>query len=184
MLFLLLGTTACLLSSYISSFLAITYGAPLLDASLEISPFVEEIMKLFPILFYILVFEPEMRDAGDACLMTAIGFATFENVCFLIQNGAGSLLLLVLRGSGTGVMHVVCAYMIAAGLLKLWDKQWLRMAGMIALLACAITYHGIYNILVSQAGAAALIGYAIPLVSIGIGLVLRKRFSSGRPVRI
>jgi len=181
MLFLLSGATACLLSSYISTFLAVSYGASLLEASLEISPLVEEIMKLFPVLFYILVFEPEITDAGDACLMTAIGFATFENVCFLIQNGAKSLLHLVIRGSGTGVMHVVCAFLIASGLLKLWSVELLRVAGTIALLAVAITYHGIYNTLVSQTGAAAMIGYFIPLVTIGIGLSLRNRISTGYP---
>lgn len=175
MLFLLSGTASCLLSSYISTFLAAAQGATMLEASLEISPLVEEILKLFPVLFYILVFEPEMRDAGDACLMTAIGFATFENVCFLMQNGAESLLLLAIRGAGTGVMHVVCAYIIAAGLVKLWNKEWLRMAGTIAFVALTVTYHGIYNILVSQTGTAAVTGYLIPMISVCIGLALRRR---------
>jgi hypothetical protein len=47
---------------------------------------------------------------------------------------------------------------VAFGLLYLWDRIWLRIAGTVGLLAVAITYHGIYNILVSQPGAAALIG--------------------------
>ena len=168
MIFLLAGMTVCLLSSYISSFLAIVHGADLITASIELSPFVEELMKLFP----------EIKDTSDACLMTAIGFATFENVCFLMQNGAESLLRLAIRGLGTGVMHVVCAYIIAGGLIKLWDRAWLRMAGTVALLAVAITYHGIYNILVSQTGAVAFVGYFIPLFTAAFGLILRKAQSS------
>ena len=72
-------------------------------------------------------------------------------------------------------MHVVCGMIVAFGLLYLWDRIWLRIAGTVGLLAVAITYHGIYNIVVSQPGAAALIGYFIPMVTIVLFFVLRKR---------
>ncbi len=175
MLFLLSGMAACLLSSYISTFIASAWGASLQTASLEISPLVEEIMKLFPVQFYLLIFEPGKEETTDACLMTAIGFATFENVCFLMRNGADHLLYLTIRGFGTGAMHVVCAYIIVIGILRLWDRDWLRSAGTVALLAIAITYHGIYNILVSQTGVAAYIGYLIPLFTVGLSFVFRKK---------
>lgn len=174
MFFLLSGMAACLLSSYISTFIAAVQGADLLSASMEISPLVEEGMKLFPILFYLLIFEPRTMDIADSCLMTAIGFATFENVCYLMTNGADRILHLLIRGFGTGAMHVVCAFIMAAGILRLWDREWLRAAGTVALLAVAITYHGIYNILVSQTGALALIGYLIPLFTTVITLIFRK----------
>lgn len=174
MLFLLSGMAACLLSSYISTFIAAVQGTDLFSASLEISPLVEETMKLFPILFYLLIFEPRTRDIADSCLMTAIGFATFENVCYLLQNGAGRITHLMIRGFGTGAMHVVCAFIMAAGILRLWDRVWLRAAGTVALLAVAITYHGVYNILVSQTGALALIGYLIPLFTTVLTLIFRK----------
>ena len=174
MLFLLSGMATCLLSSYISTFIAAVQGADLFSASLEISPLVEEIMKLFPILFYLLIFEPRTKDIADSCLMTAIGFATFENVCYLLRNGADRITHLVIRGFGTGAMHVVCAFIMAAGILRLWDKVWLRAAGTVALLAVAITYHGVYNILVSQTGVLALIGYLIPLFTTVITLIFRK----------
>ena len=53
-LFLLGGMTVCLLSSYISTFLAAARGTDLLTASLEIAPLVEELMKFLPLLFYLL----------------------------------------------------------------------------------------------------------------------------------
>ena len=37
--------------------------------------------------------------------MTAAGFATFENVCYLTANGAEHLTRLVIRGFGTGSLH-------------------------------------------------------------------------------
>ena len=45
-------------------------------------------MKFLPILFYLLVFEPEKESVVVGVFMTAVGFATFENVCYLAQNGA------------------------------------------------------------------------------------------------
>jgi RsiW-degrading membrane proteinase PrsW (M82 family) len=131
-------------------------------------------MKFLPLLFYLLVYEPKKRLLSDAALFVAIGFATFENVCYLTQNGAAKILQLLIRGFGTGAMHVVCGVIVAFGLVYLWDRIWIRIAGTIGLLAVAMTYHGIYNILVSQSGAPALIGYLIPMLTIILFLVLRK----------
>ena len=174
-LFVLGGVTACLLSSYISTFLAAVYGASLFTASLEITPMVEELMKLLPVLFYLLVFEPEKEEIAGGALMVALGFATFENVCYLSANGATRLLHLLIRGFGTGAMHVVCGTIVEIGIVYLWDRFWLRVAGMFGLLSVAITYHGIYNILVSQTDLAAMIGYLIPLLTAVLLLIIRRR---------
>ena len=165
LLFLLAGMTACLFSSYISTFLAAALHADRLSASLEIAPMVEEILKLFPLLFYLMVFEPRIEDAAGSMLMIAAGFATFENVCYLTANGAANMLHLLIRGFATGAMHVVCGAIVSVGLFYLWDRLWLRAVGTIGLLALAVTYHGIFNILVSQTGITARIGYVIPLLT-------------------
>ena len=165
MLFLLSGMLMCLLSAYISSFIAAVQGADPLSASLEISPLVEEVMKLLPVMFYLIVFGAGNEDAANAVLMTAAGFATFENVCYLTQNGAESIFALAVRGFGTGAMHIVCGCMAALGITLLRGHKWIKNAGALALLAVSMTFHGSYNILVSQTGIAAYIGYAIPLVS-------------------
>lgn len=164
-LFLLAGMTACLFSSYISAFIASALKADRLAASLEIAPMIEEIMKFFPLLFYLLVFEPRIDSASNSMMMTAVGFATFENVCYLTANGAEQFSHLLIRGFGTGAMHVVCGALVSIGMFYLWDHLWLRAAGTVGLLALAITYHGIYNILVSQSGFAAWIGYVIPVLT-------------------
>ncbi|MBQ3376044.1 MAG: PrsW family intramembrane metalloprotease [Erysipelotrichaceae bacterium] len=165
LLFVLGGMTMCLLSSYISTFVAAVQGADLVTASLEITPLVEEIMKLLPFLFYMLVFEPGKHTVLDSLLMTAIGFATFENICYLSQNGAENFFYLLIRGFGTGAMHVICEAFIGLGILYLWDRKLIQVAGTVGLLAIAITFHGIYNILVSQTGIPARIGYIMPLIT-------------------
>ena len=174
-IFFLSGMLACLLSSYISTYIAAIRGADLFSASIEIAPFVEECIKLFPVVFFLLVFEPNMREAADNAIMTAVGFATFENVCFMVENSAGDLWHLAIRGFSTGAMHVVCALFIIVGIYKLWDTDWLRAAGMLALLAITITFHGVYNILVSQPGIVAAVGYAVPVITAAIVLVVFKK---------
>lgn len=174
MLFLLGGMTACLLSSYISTFFAALQGLDLQSASLFVTPITEELMKFLPVLFYLIVFEPGKRDIADCIIMDAVGFATFENACYLTNNGAAHIMHLLIRGFGTGAMHVVCGFLIAIGLLYLWDRTWLRIAGTAGLLSIAMTYHSIYNLLVSQEGVAPLIGYIIPILTVIIYLIFGK----------
>ena len=180
MIFLISGMAMSLLSAYISSFLAAAQGADVLHASIEISPLVEEIMKFLPVLFFILVMEASEVAIADSMMMTAVGFATFENVCFLMRNGADNLFYLSVRGFSTGAMHVMCAYIVALGLMHLWKTDWIRVLGTIGLLSVAASYHGVYNIMVAQTGAVAVIGYAIPLTTAFVALVLRGKLQSGR----
>ena len=176
MLFLIAGTTVCLLSSYINTFIAAVLRVDMVMASIEIAPMTEEIMKFLPILFFMLVFEPTKEDIIDGVLMTAVGFATFENACYLAGNGAADILHLLIRGFGAGAMHVVCGFLVALGILYLWDRVWLQLAGTVGLIAVAMTYHGIYNILVSQTGTPAAIGYLIPLLTLVLTLIFRYNY--------
>jgi len=165
LLLLLGGMTMCLASAYISTFFTGITGADPISATTNITPIVEETMKLLPVLFYLLVFEPESRNAANGLMMTAVGFATFENVCYLTTNGASDVTYLLIRGAGTGAMHIICATLMGVGLLALWDVAWLKVLGTLALLGLVVTYHAIYNLLVSQTGVVAVIGFLLPLLT-------------------
>lgn len=175
LIFLLAGMTACLFSSYVSTYFAGVTGTDLITAAHEISPAVEEIMKSLPLLFFLLVFEPDKKVAITGALLVAVGFATFENVCFLTSNGTSELLRLVIRGFGTGAMHVVCGMIMAIGLFYLWDQVWLRIVGSFALLCLVITFHAVFNVFVNQAGAVFWIGSLIPLTVMLIYLVFFRK---------
>ena len=178
LIFLLSGMTACLLSAYVSTYLAGAAGADLPTASHEIAPAVEEIMKSLPMLFYLLVFEPQKKNALSGALLVAVGFATFENVCFLTSYGTSQLLSLMIRGFGTGAMHVVCGMVVAVGLFFLWDRVWLRAVGAFALLCFVITFHAIFNVFVNQTGPIYWIGSAIPLTVVLVYVIfVRKKIS-------
>lgn len=168
-LFILAGMTACLLSAYINSFFAGLYGADLATATAEITPVVEEILKLLPLLFYLLVFEPERARAQTAAIVIAVSFATFENVCWLVENGAGQLDTLLLRGFGAGAMHVVCGAVVAAGLVYAWRTVWLRVAGTAGLLCAVVTFHAMYNLLLSAGGMVQVFGCVMPIAAALLG---------------
>ena len=115
-LFCIAGMGVCLLSAYINTFLAAVCQADALAATAEIAPVVEEMMKLLPLVFYLLVFEPEGDKIKAAAITVALAFATFENVYYLIQNGADRFSFIFFRGFGTGAMHVLCGLIVGGGL--------------------------------------------------------------------
>lgn len=164
--FVLSGMTVCLLSAYVNSFFAGIYGADAVTASAEITPVVEEILKLLPLLFYLLVFEPAKDKAQSAMIIIAVSFATFENICFLVDNGASRLDVLLLRGGSTGAMHVVCGAVVSAGLIYVWRSAWLKVAGTLGLLCTAVTFHAMYNLLISGGETAQRIGYVMPIAAV------------------
>ena len=136
-LFCIAGMGVCLLSAYINTFLAAVCRADALAATAEITPVVEEIMKLLPLVFYLLVFDPEGDKIKAAAITIALAFATFENVCYLIQNGADRFSFIFFRGFGTGAMHVLCGLIVGDGLAYTWRRTWLKVAGTCGLLAAA-----------------------------------------------
>lgn len=174
-LFILSGMVACLFASYISTFFARVLSATVLQAQLEISPVIEEILKLIPIAFYMMVYEPEKDEAAGEALMIAVGFATLENALYLLTSGADSSLYLLIRGFSTGAMHVVCGAMTAVVLRGMWDSLFFRTIAMLGVLCLTIVCHGIYNILVNQSGIPAYIGYLLPVIFGGTTIIARRK---------
>lgn len=173
----LAGMGACLLSAYINTFFAALYAADTIAATAEIAPVVEEVMKLLPLLFYLLVFEPEPVPIKNAAIIVALSFATFENVCYLIQNGAGHFSFIFFRGIGTGAMHVICGAIVGGGLAYVWQRTWLKIAGTCGLLGAAITFHAIYNLLIAYGGAIQYIAYILPVLILTAGKLITRRLT-------
>lgn len=112
--FVTTGMGMCMLSAYVNSFFMNYYGADAVQAAIEITPVCEEVMKLFPLLFYILIFEPKKEEIPRTAIALAVGFATFENICYLTENGAADFEILVVRGFASGALHI------------LWDSYGIR----------------------------------------------------------
>ena len=172
-IFALAGILACLLSAYVNTFFAALLSATAPVATAEIAPVVEEFMKILPLMFYLLVFEPEGDRIRAAILVTAAGFATFENVCYLMENGAGDLGFLLIRGFGTGAMHIVCGVIVGYGMVYVWPRGALRAAGSLALLGTAVVFHGVYNLMAAYGGCVQYVAYALPLMLLAAGYAAR-----------
>ena len=81
-------------------------------------------------------------------------------------------MFLLIRGFGTGAMHVACGSVYAEGLRYVWHDRLLRNVCIPGLLCVSIIYHAIYNLLVSVGGSVQVIGYCIPLLTMMGGFTL------------
>ena len=161
-LFCIAGMGVCLLSAYINTFLAAVCRADALAATAEIAPVVEEIMKLLPLVFYLLVFEPEGDKIKAAAITIALAFTTFENVCYLTENGAGSFVFLLIRGMSAGALHLVCGILTGLALAYVFRRPWLTCTGTVGILGVCMVLHGIYNLLITADGFWQMVGYFFP----------------------
>ena len=124
---------------------------------------IEEIMKILPLLFFLFFFTP----ADSAVIVSAAGigagFATFENCCYILTAGAGSLQYVAVRGLAVGVMHIVCMVLSAMVLIVARRYRLLSAATVMGSFAFPMLFHGLYNLLVSRQGLSSWIGYVIPI---------------------
>ena len=173
-LFVVAGMSVCLLSAYVSSFFMGYCVADARVAVIEITPVCEEILKLLPLLFYLLIFEPKPRELPGAALAIAVGFATFENVCYLTENGAEDLAFLLIRGISAGALHILCGVLSGYGIAYVFRRRWLALTGTVGILGACIGFHGIYNLLITAQGVWKTAGYLFPSVLLVCLLVLRQ----------
>ncbi len=161
-LFLTVGMAVCLLSAYVSSFFMGQYGVDGTVAAIEITPVCEEVMKLLPLLFFYLIFEPEPKEMPAATIAIAVGFATFENVCYLTENGAANFNFLLIRGISAGALHILCGVFSGFGVSYVFRRHWLAATGTVGILGACIGFHAIYNLLITADGVWKTAGYLFP----------------------
>ena len=173
-IFVVAGMSACLLSAYVSSFFMGYCGANEQQAVIEITPVCEEIIKLLPLLFYLLIFDPQPKELPGAALAIAVGFATFENVCYLTENGAADFTLLLIRGVSAGALHILCGALSGYGVSHVFRRPWMALTGTVGILGACIGFHGIYNLLITGEGAWKMAGYLFPSTLIIFLFALRQ----------
>lgn len=161
-LFVVLGMATCLLSAYVSSFFMGRHQCSAVTTAIEIAPVCEEILKLLPLLLYFLIFEPDSHKLTPAAMGIAVGFATFENVCYLTENGAGSFVFLLIRGMSAGALHLVCGILTGLALAYVFRHPWLTCTGTVGILGVCMVLHGIYNLLITADGFWQMVGYFFP----------------------
>ena len=131
-------------------------------------------MKFCPLLFYFLVMEPDDDRIIGAAVGVGVGFATFENCCYLITNVSVTFSEVMIRGLAVGVMHTLCT--IITGLMLVWFARYRRMTPvfMLGVFSIAVIIHAVYNLLVSVPGISRYIGFAMPLMLLATVAVVEK----------
>lgn len=159
----IVGMGMCLIAAYISGF--ISYAGEIGDdnTAVYISPVIEEVMKFLPLFFYLAVFLPEDKHLLTVAVGIGAGFATLENSCYILSGGAENIGYILIRGMAVGVMHIVSVFVLAFAVVLVRKYKLLTFAGTLGALSFAVTFHGLYNLLVSGNGVFAAVGYALPL---------------------
>ena len=122
-------------------------------------------MKLLPVLFYLFIFKPENEALIIVSVGLGCGFTTFENCCYILTEGSDSMTYVLIRGLAVGVMHVVCILAMTLGMIVAKHFNVLSLPCVGGALTMSMTFHGLYNLLVSAPGVSSYVGYALPLLT-------------------
>lgn len=128
-----------------------------------VTPITEEIIKALPILIYAVMISDKRETLFTASMATGIGFAVLENAFYLLNDPSFNMIDAVIRAFGTGLMHGMCTLLVGVGISFAKKRSKIFVVGTFALLSTAITYHGIYNMLVQS--SYMMIGFALPIVT-------------------
>ena len=160
-LFVLAGMFVSVFSAELNGLLRNILPLSKYELTIIVTPITEEFLKALPILFYALIISDKRETLFTASMATGIGFAVLENAYFLLNAATWNIPDAVTRAFGTGLMHGMCTLLVGVGISFVKKKRKIFWVGTFALLSTAITYHGIYNMLVQS--PYKMIGYLLPI---------------------
>ena len=165
MVFILIGIALALFVSEVNALFLELLSADIFVFTTTVTPVTEELVKAIPILIYAFVFTDKRGRLVTASFAVGIGFALFENTYILTQTTADvTVAWALVRGFSTALMHGICTAALGYGMSFIRKKQKLFYCGTIALMLMAITYHGIFNMLV-QNESLKYFGFFLPAVT-------------------
>lgn len=177
MAFVLVGMFISLFASEVNGVLLKVFKLEIYEATINLTPITEELMKAIPILFFALVISDKRETLFTASMATGIGFAFLENTyCLIVNYQSFSFISALVRGFGTGLMHGICTLLIGFGISFVRKRKKLFAVGTFALLTTAITYHSIFNMLVQSEYPA--VGALLPFATYIVFLMWRVKFAS------
>ncbi len=165
MLYIIIGICVSLFVSEINGRILDSLNNQMLFVTTTITPVTEEIVKALPVLLYAFLFSDDREKLLPLAFATGIGFALFENTVILIQSIDNvSIIWAIIRGFSTALMHGICTATVGYGMGYVRKKKKLFISGTFALLALAIIYHGLFNMLV-QSKNLQYVGFFMPAVT-------------------
>ena len=133
------------------------------EFTIIVTPITEEILKAIPILIYATMISDKKETLFTASMATGIGFAVLENAFYLLNDPSFNMIDAIIRAFGTGLMHGICTLLVGVGISFAKKRRKIFVVGTFALLSTAITYHGLYNMLVQS--PYEVVGFLLPIIT-------------------
>ena len=161
--FVLIGIFLSVFASEVNAYLRNILPMSPFEVTIIVTPISEEILKALPILFFATVLAPKKEALFTASMAVGIGFAVLENAFYMLTSNSFNMFDAIIRAFGAGLMHGMCTLLVGVGILFVRKKRKLFVVGTFAMLSTAITYHGIYNMLVQS--DFQVIGFLLPIAT-------------------
>ena len=163
LIFVLIGIFVSVFASEINGVMVDLLPLSTFEVTIIVTPISEEILKALPILFFATLLSPKKEAVFTAAMAIGIGFAVLENAFYMLNDASFNMIDAIVRAFGAGLMHGMCTLLVGVGILFVKKKRKLFVVGTFAMLSTAITYHGIYNMLVQS--DYQIIGYLLPIAT-------------------
>ena len=160
-IFVLIGIFVSVFAAEVNGLLCALLPMSTFEITIIVTPITEEILKAIPILVFATALAAKKEAVFTAAMAVGIGFAVLENAFYLLNDASFNMIDAVIRAFGAGLMHGMCTLLVGVGISFVKKKSKLFLVGTFALLSMAITYHGIYNMLVQS--DYRVIGFLLPI---------------------
>ncbi len=160
-IFVLIGIFVSVFAAEINGLLCALLPMDTFEITIIVTPITEEILKAIPILVFATVLVAKKEAVFTAAMAVGIGFAVLENAFYLLNDASFNMIDAVIRAFGAGLMHGMCTLLVGVGISFVKKRSKIFLVGTFALLSTAITYHGIYNMLVQS--DYQVIGFLLPI---------------------
>jgi RsiW-degrading membrane proteinase PrsW (M82 family) len=162
-IFVLIGIFVSVFAAEVNGLLCAVLPMSTFEITIIVTPISEEILKAVPILVYATVLEAKKEKLFTAAMAVGIGFAVLENAFYLLNDASFNMIDAVIRAFGAGLMHGMCTLLVGVGISFAKKRSKIFVVGTFALLSTAITYHGIYNMLVQS--RFEVVGFLLPMAT-------------------
>ena len=163
LVFVLVGIFVSVFAAEVNGVMVDLLPLSTFEITIIVTPISEEILKAIPILFFASILSPKKESVFTAAMAIGIGFAVLENAFYMLNDTSFNMIDAIVRAFGAGLMHGMCTLLVGVGILFVKKKRKLFVVGTFAMLSTAITYHGIYNMLVQS--DYQIIGYLLPIAT-------------------
>ena len=161
--FVLIGIFTSVFAAEVNGLLCAILPMSTFEITTIVTPITEEILKALSILVYATVLSAKKEKLFTASMAVGIGFAVLENAFYLLNDASFNMIDAIIRAFGAGLMHGMCTLLVGVGISFAKKRSKIFVVGTFALLSTAITYHGIYNMLVQS--DFEVIGFLLPMAT-------------------